>query len=268
MRLKLLLGTLLMGATVSAQAVLLQISVTNVAEDSDFFLTPLWVGLHDGSFDSFQNNQAVSAGIELLAEEGNPSVLGDEFAAATGGTGTAGLITAAGGFPGAPVLDPGETGTIILDIGDATASQFFSFASMVIPSNDAFIANQVATAYRIFEANGMFADPAVIEVLANEIWDAGTEVNNAMGAAFSALGGAGVDENGVARRNGLGNNSTGLRIFEGTGTAAGTTINNIPGRDSVVARISFAVVDVPEPGSLALIGLGLLGLAARSKRQR
>lgn len=265
MKLRVLLGTLALGASVSAQAAMLQVTVTNVAEDSDFFLTPLWIGIHNGQFDLFDPETTASPGLELLAEEGNPSILSAEFVSATGGQGVEGFITNPAGFGGAPVLDPGETGTITLTIDDTMLNQFFSFASMVIPSNDSFIGNGNPEAYRLFNDDGTFANPGDIEIFARDIWDSGTEVNDPNGgAAFSALGGMGVDENGVVRLDGR----VPLFDFLGTGTVAGTTLGSAPGPDALVARISFQSVSVPEPGSLALMGLGALGLSLRRKFQR
>ena len=84
---------------------------------------------------------------------------------------------------------------------------------MVIPSNDAFIGNGNPTAYRIFNPDGSFAGPLVIDIFGDEIYDAGTEVNDGLGAPFSTLGGSSTDENGtVALHPGLGN-------FIGTDTA-------------------------------------------------
>ena len=134
---------------------------------------------------------------------------------------------------------------------------------MVIPSNDAFIGNDNPMAYEIFDATGVFAGPLEILVLGNEIWDAGTEVNDGQGAAFSALGGTSTDE---AAPIGI---HAGLGSLLGTTTAAGTTIDPVLGDFTQtgfqLARITINAV--PEPHVLALFGLGI-GLMLTGKKKR
>ena len=232
----------------SAAATSLRISFENVGPADGFSLTPFWVGLHDGSFDFFDGGAAASASLEALAEGGDASGIAADFAP-PGGLQASGIGNAAG-FPGAPVVESGEVASTEFVLTDTAAQRFFSYASMVIPSNDAFIGNDDPLAFELFDAMGAFVGPASVDVLGSHIYDAGTEVNDTMGAAFSTVGGVSTDEGGVVHVH------PGLDNFIGTGTAAGTTIGSAPGRDDVVARIRFTIV--PEPATLGLLGLELL----------
>lgn len=179
-----------------------RLQFNNLADDGGLYLTPFFVGLHDGGFDLASGGQSADrfAGLEALAEGGDTSGLTDRFnAEAVDGVST--TITSPGGFEGAPVFDPGESATAFLDVSHPGANRFFSFASMIIPSNDAFIGNLRARANPIFNRHGQFRGPVTIMVYGNRVWDAGTEVNNPQGgAAFSAEGGDSADENGRIRR--------------------------------------------------------------------
>ncbi len=55
---------------------------------------------------------------------------------------------------------------------------------MVIPSNDAFIANDDPLAHEVFDAAGNFTGPITLTVLCSCVLDAGTEDNTEMQAAF------------------------------------------------------------------------------------
>lgn len=244
----------------TAKAQDLKISIENLASADGFFLTPLWVGLHDGSFDLFDPGSAASAGLELLAEEGDASTLSTEFAM-PGRLQLSGIGNPAG-FGGAPVIDPGETATGTITPINPASYPYLSFASMVIPSNDAFIGNEDPLAHLIFNGDGTFAGPVMIDIFGSDIWDAGTEVNDTMGAAFSTLGGSATDEGGTVHTHlGLGN-------FEGTGIPTGGTIGDgaAPGTSTLVARIT--ITQVPEPATCGMLLLGATGLLAASRRRR
>jgi hypothetical protein len=58
---------------------------------------------------------------------------------------------------------------------DSASQGFFTFASMVVPSNDFFIGNDDPREYALFDANGALQINQ-ITLRANEIWDAGSEV--------------------------------------------------------------------------------------------
>ncbi len=240
---------------VSAQQQI-QIRVENLQPADGFYLTPVWFGIHGGGYDLFDPGAAASAGLEALAEEGMIGGLNTEFDTAQP-SGVRGVIANPGGFGGAPVLDPGELGFIDVNVVDTVNNRYFSYASMVIPSNDAFIGNGNPVAHELFDALGNFNGPLTIDIFGANIWDSGTEVNDTLGAAFSTIGGTSSDENGVVQLH------AGLANFLGTGTAAQTTIGSIPGAGTLLARITITAV--PEPSGMLLVVVG--GVLAASRRR-
>jgi hypothetical protein len=59
--------------------------------------------------------------------------------------------------PTIPPIGPGETASAVFSLDAlAATSRYFSYASMIIPSNDAFIANGNPTAFRILADDGMY----------------------------------------------------------------------------------------------------------------
>ena len=251
------LGTIATAGSAIAQP--LRIDVENLSPTGGFFLTPLWYGLHDGGFDLFDVGGAATPGLELIAEDGDPSVLEAEFAAPGR---LQGVVLGENGFNPPPLIDTGESTFGIQQVFNPVAYRYFSFASMVIPSNDAFIGNENPTAYELYDAGGNFVGPLVIDIFGDEIWDAGTEVNDTMGAAFSTVGGVASDEGGTVQVHpGLGN-------FEGTGTPVGDIGAGLaPSADVLFARITIS--QVPEPASLGLaLGTAACCLAWRPRRRR
>ena len=229
--------------------------------NSDFFLTPLWFGFHNGSFDLFDSGSMASAALENLAEDGIVTDLQTEFSTTPGVNGAfQGVAANPAGFPGAPVIDPGETAVGYVTPVHPAGYQYLSFASMVIPSNDSFIGNGDPLAYQVFDAAGNINDPSgtfTIQVFGNSIWDAGTEVNDTFGAAFSAVGGTGTDENGVVT---LGPD---LSNFVGTGIPTGGTIQDLIEPGELLATITVSIV--PEPASASIAALGGLALLRRRR---
>ena len=158
------------------------------------------------------------------------------------------------------MFDPGETVTVDLNVDNPASNQYLTFASMVIPSNDAFVGNMDPQSFHVFNADGSFAGPLTIELFGASIHDAGTETNSGLGAAFSTMGGDGMDENGVVLAT-----HPGLDNFIDTMTAAGSTIGSAVGAGEPLARLQ--ITNVPEPGGLtaALVGIitGMLMLRRR-----
>lgn len=248
---------LMIGFMISASAfgADIQIKIENLQGDGGFFFTPVWVGAHDGSFDLFDMGVNATTELATIAETGDAAPLSALFGSSTSGNDT--VVTAPEGFGGAPVFDTGDMAMSTLTVDDPMTQRYLSFASMVIPSNDAFFGNGDPMAYPIFHADGTFAGPITIDIMGSDIYDAGSELNDGLGAAFSAIGGTDTDESvGVSMHAGLDN-------FVGTDTAAGTTISMALANDAPFARITISAV--PEPSSLSLGVLGFLGLLARRR---
>ncbi|QDT11229.1 beta strand repeat-containing protein [Stieleria marina] len=161
----------------SAQAV--RLTMVNSAPnggptDSGLFLTPVFTAFHDGGFDLFNAGETASAELERIAEDGNNGPITAAFAA-----GQANGVSAS--LPGGP-FSPGATETAVFVL-DPVDNRYYSYASMVIPSNDAFIANDDAQMLELFDADGNLL-PIDFTVTGAAVWDAGTELNDETDAAF------------------------------------------------------------------------------------
>lgn len=251
------------GLSATAQAVDLEISFENFAPSDGFVLTPLWAAAHDGTRALFDVGSAASAGLVLLAETGNGTGLVGEFA--PGGAEQLFPIGNPAGFAGAPVVESGETATATLTVNNTTSNRFFSYAAMVIPSNDAFIGNGDPTETELFDLAGAFNGPIIINIFGDDIYDAGSEENDGLGAAFSTTGGDATDTvaGTVALHPGLGN-------FIGTETAAAVTLGTVPTQGVLLAqiRIGLAPAAVSEPGTIGLFAASIVGLGWRRRRNQ
>ena len=239
-----------------ASASNLSVTIENLGPAGGFSFTPLWLAAHNGSFDGFDVGSAAGAGITAIAEGGAASVISGEFAGF-------GVDTTIAQGTGAPVFSPGETQSAVFNVGDASVNRYLSFASMIVPTNDLFFGNDNPFAYEAFDAAGNFNGPFEILIFGSDIYDNGTEVNDAQaGAAFSALGGTGTAEGGLITKffDDPGSASY-LASFFGTDTADGNTIGAGFDESTLIARITV----VPAPAGAALIALG--GLAAARRRR-
>jgi hypothetical protein len=232
------------------------VTVENLLPAGGTALTPTFLGLHDGSFDLFNPGEAVSPGLEEVAELGSTATLTSEFDAATSG---GGLSQTAMGGP----ITGGMQRTASFDT-DPTVNRFLNFASMVVPTNDLFIGNPEAL--EVFAPDGSFNGPITLTIVGGMVWDAGTELNDAdAGAAFLEGIDAtdGVEEGGVATL--FFDDATAekyLATLVGRTTAPGFEIESTFGQATPIARLTI----VPTPGAAA--ALGLAGVAFASRRRR
>ncbi len=181
----------------TAQAVEVKVTVENLAPTGGVFNTPVWVGFHNGSFDLYEMGEPASMALERLAEDGSIGPLSEEFLSMQADA-VDGVVLDPAGFAGAPVFEPGSKSSLMVDL-DPAANGYFSYASMVIPSNDAFVANGDPMMYRLFDDNGEFMGPISITVFGSHVLDAGTEDNTEEDAAFlnQMAPDTGVSSNGV-----------------------------------------------------------------------
>ena len=169
------------------------IKVTNMAPDQGTCNTPVFVAIHDGSYDLYNMGEAVTPGFERMAEDGNMAGLEDEFAASKAGA--FGGVVGSAPFCGGEVVMMDYKAWVMPD-----TAYYFSYASMILPSNDAFVANGNPMAYTLIEADGTMND-LTIQEMGSEVKDAGTEVNDELPANTAFFGQAapdtGVVEDGV-----------------------------------------------------------------------
>lgn len=242
-----------------AQAIPVKVTVTSLAPVNGVEFTPVWVGFHDGGFDTFDTGGQASVALERLAEDGNPGPISVAFS--TAGYTHQGVIFSPGGaLP--PIFEAGETNVMFFDLdGNDINNRYFSLLSMIVPSNDAFFGNPNPVGHRIFNDDGTFKGDT-ITVTGKGVRDAGTEVNDEMASTTARfaqmLADTGTVENGA------------IGAHPGF-IPGGRILSNFVNADFTqtgyqIARIKIEAV--PEPATVALMmgGLGMLGFSARKRR--
>lgn len=268
-------------STVQAQQ-RIRVEVSNNAPNGGVVLTPVWAGFHDGSFDTFEVGSAASAGLESIAEDGAVGTLSSDFNSVAGRVDTnteGGLAIASPSGPGP--IQPGETESRFFDIATDGSNSFFSFASMVLISNDYFAGNNDALDISsVLTGSG----PITLQVGvpgSRLLYDAGTEENDfatsaANGAPFFGLGGGqtgpnqGADQNGVVSTIPLVGDPfsafANQALLGPGGVPANFNFNDAGLYSNGVATITISAVAVPEPTSItALLALGTCGLLRRRR---
>jgi len=152
-----------------------------------------------------------------------------------------------------------RTLSFMVDVGQ---NPFFSFAGMVIPSNDLFIGND--SPIRLFDAMGNLTLTRITQ-RGRDVWDAGSETADFRNAAF-VVGGNTDDR---TPQNGVVSFSTSeLAEFNGRTTGAGYVFDSRLGADEEILTIDFASTTVPEPSTVVLLSAGLLTVGFTARRRR
>lgn len=228
---------------------------------------PLGGVFHDGSFSSFTPGTMASNGLEALAEGGNPMMFLSEAPASANVGNTDGQI-------GGTNRPASRSFSVLVD--DANSN--FSYASMVLPSNDWFIANPGGGSLDISSLLNAAAG-ASITLDITSIYDAGTELED-----FTRGGGTGTDPFGLVPRlsDADGGNpddqmdnislvtrTSGVNLFDGFVNPNNEPIDRFIGASTeVLGTITLTTVStVPEPSSYGLMVFASLGCLALRRRR-
>ncbi len=267
-----LLGLIATGA----HAVQVKVTITNNAPAGGVALTPVWVGFHNGSFDTFNSGEAASSELESLAEDGNSAGIAGVFGAngTLAASGTAASGTRVQGSIGAAPITAGSTVSSTFNLSGDLDNQYFSYASMVLASSDYFVAN--GDPFEI-DLGSLFATGNSISFnigTTGNVNDAGTEINDFTTSAGNGLfpglppmqGGpnTGADENGVVHDV--------INPYAGfLNVPNGYDLSNLDFSSYNLYPHGIATVTistVPVPAAAWLMGSGLLGLVAVSRRRK
>ena len=241
-------------AVVHAQTSIRVDFASNFGETGTGF-APLAGVFHDGSFSPFTPGTMASDGLEALAEIGNPAQFLSEVPASANFGNTDGQI-------GGSNRPNGRS--FIVSVDDSNSN--FSFASMVLPSNDWFVSNQGGGSLDISallnESLG-----ASLTINLDTIYDAGTELED-----FTRGGGTGPDPFGLTPRlsDAEGGNpddqsdnialvtrTPGVNLFEDFVNPNNEPIARFLGASSASSLGTVTLTVVPEPTT---IGMGLIAL--------
>lgn len=268
-----------LGGVSAASAANIKVTITNNSPTGGLYLTPIWVGFHNGSFDIYNGGLASTTELERLAEDGNTGPISATFNSngTLVPTGTAQTGARVDGTLGGAPVGPGGTVTQTFQLAHNDDNRYFSYASMVLPSNDYYVANGNPLAFDIASLiNGPVGSTISFNIgLPGGVIDAGTEVNDFQFSAGNGLfaglpagqGGPnqGTDENGV-------NVDVANPFSNFLNVPPGFDLSNFNFNDPSLYPNGIATVtlttDVPEPGSIMLLGSALLAGLAFSRRRR
>lgn len=287
---------MILAPSVVTAALPIRVEITNNAPAGGAFITPVWTGFHDGSFDSYNGGLSSQPGLERIAEDGNTGPISADFLGGytyvDGSSGTdvsatvmssqAGSERVDGMVGGAPIA-PGQTVSQDFVIDSNGQNRYLSYVSMVLPSNDYFVANGNPMAHDLMSLYGAPVGTSIsFDIgLPGTINDAGTEVN------FANISGAGdMEDETVAGLGVLGAGYMGQSMPDVGDAENGVVANvadpfgsamslldahsNLNFNDAGLYPNGLATVTVsvvPEPSSILLSGLGVLGLLAVRRRR-
>ena len=257
----------------NAAPVQIEVTVTSNVPAGGVAITPVWVGFHNGSFDSYDGGAPAASALESLAELGMTGPISDVFAGTLIGDPVDGRVQGVVA-DGGPIFSGGAP-SAIFTLEDNGANNYFSYAAMILPSNDFFIANGNPAAHDLSGLLNGSVDTISFNIgTPGTVNDAGTEVND---FAFSpnpppfgipagdAPGGA--DEGGVIT-NVIGDPFAAFLSQPG-GDLSILNFNDAGLYPNGIATVTLSVVPapVPVPAALPLAVSALGGLFAFMRRK-
>ena len=295
---KILIRTLIVVASAASmstgQSVDVRVSITNNAPQGGVAITPAWVGFHSGSFDSYNGGLTSLPGLESIAEDGSTALISSQFLDFDGtdggysyiGAGPTSALARTGDLSdqyrvdgtlvdddGTPPLLPGESISQDFSIRIDGSNRYFSYVSMVLPSNDFFVANGDPMAHDLMSLYDGEGSISFNIGLPNTVNDAGTEATDYLTSAANGLFGLGGGQGGPDTPAG----SLGLSImnvagdpFDGFGIDTPSTFNfNDAGLyANGIATVTISAVPEPSTAALSLLGFVCVGLVRRSRVRR
>lgn len=250
-----------------AAPVQVEVTVTSNVPVGGVAITPVWVGFHNGSFDSYDGGAAAASSLEALAELGNTGPISDVFAGTLVGDPLDGRVQGTLADPNTGPLFDGGSASMTFTLDDGGANNYFSYASMVLPSNDYFIANGNPLAHDLSSLlSGSVSTISFNVGTVGTVNDAGTETNDfAFAPATGAFGLGSSAPEGGDPEGGVITNVLGdpFADFGGIPVGFDTSIlnfNNAALYTDGLATITFNVVPAPVPVPAALpLALSALG---------
>ncbi len=260
------IGFLGLFAMTNAEAIQVKVTIKNNAAPGGLAITPVWVGFHNGSFDSYNSGVAASSQLQSLAEDGNSSALSADFSANIG-NGVQGSI-------GSAPITAGTSVSAMFNLSGNLDNQYFSYASMVLPSSDYFIANDNPFAHNLGDLfnNG---NSLSFNIGTNgNINDAGTEINDFTSSAGNGLftglppmqgaPNTGADENGVV-------NKVTASYANFVNTPSGFDLTSFDFNSASLYPNGIATVTisaVPVPAAAWFMASGLIGLVSYTRKNK
>ena len=243
-----------LASSLSAQAASVRITATveSLVNENSVTFAPFHVGFHSGVYDPFNIGSEASSALATLAETGSGSAWLPAFQAGDPDS----VVGTVGG-----ILTPGQTASSSFVV-DTNSNAFFTFAAMVVPSNDFFIGNDSPTEYQILDREGNLLINEIV-IGADEVWDAGSEVFNPEAAAFVGDASLRVDQNSVIALQ-----FAEFAAYNGLTTAAGYVFDSQLTANSDIYRVSFTASPVPVPAALPLFLSAVCGLGVVARRRK
>ena len=256
-------------AAAQASAITLKVTITNIAPTGGVYLTPVWVGFHNGSFDSYDGGTASAAELEALAEDGNTGPISGVFAAngtlvATGTTQTGTRVQSTLGG----LIAPGTSAMGTFSVDTTGANRYLSYASMVLPSSDYYVANGNPLAH---DLSGLTIGSSTSFFIGapGTVNDAGTEVNDFATSAGNPLFGIAGGQTGANQGADEGGVNTNVAspfasfLNQPVGGVAGELdFNNYT---NGIARVDVEAVPLPAP--IAMMGAVMVGAGLFARRR-
>ena len=184
------------------------VMIDNIAPEGGVALTPVWVGFHNGNFDSYNGGLPALEALERVAEDGNNSLISSQFNDFDPSLGGYTFIDNSGEAPASALVRTGDLSDLfrqdatlgsapLLPGGSAMAefevqtdgsNDFFSYAAMVLPTNDFFVANGSPVAH---DLSGILTNGGTISFFIGTpeggVNDAGTEEEDFESSAGNGL---------------------------------------------------------------------------------